>query len=377
MRLIIINAISARQGGGVTNVINLLSNLISENVQVLVLTNSDNHSYFKTFSYSNIRYFNAKWPSKSLIQRLIWEMFFLNKILFRLKASIYYNVGGTLLARTPAGCTGITTLQNMLPFSPEELKRYPITNLLRYKLIFLRFVYIYSYRNADKIAFSSHYSCDTVSKYLSLKDIEYTVIPNGVNELFYNQELIKRKQNIVPGSDYYLYVSTFDYYKAQLQLVQEWATLVKGGFKFRLILIGHSSNDYKGKVIKLIHELHLSDFVLVLNPVDHSDLPSLYANSRALIFASSCECSPNVLSEMMTSRKLIFCSNYGPMPEFGLDSLLYFDPYLKNDLCDKILAAENNGEVVNSKLADKSWEYSQNQKASLNTALLAKFILGE
>lgn len=377
MRLIIINAISARQGGGVTNVINLLSNLISENVQVLVLTNSDNHSYFKTFSYSNIRYFNAKWPSKSLIQRLIWEMFFLNKILFRLKTSIYYNVGGTLLARTPAGCTGITTLQNMLPFSPEELKRYPITNLLRYKLIFLRYVYIYSYRNADKIAFSSYYSCEAVSKYLSLKDIKYTVIPNGVNELFYNQELIKRKQNIVPGSDYYLYVSTFDYYKAQLQLVQEWATLVKEGFKFRLILIGHSSNDYKGKVIKLIHELHLSDFVLVLNQVYHFDLPSLYANSRALIFASSCECSPNVLSEMMTSRKLIFCSNYGPMPEFGLDSLLYFDPYLKNNLSDKILAAENNGEVVNSKLADKSWEYSQNQKASLNTALLAKFILGE
>ena len=141
-----------------------------------------------------------KWPSKSLVQRLIWEMFFLNKILFRLKASIYYNVGGTLLARTPAGCTGITTLQNMLPFSPEELKRYPLTNLLRYKLIFLRTVYVYSYRNADKIVFSSHYSYHTVSKYLSLKDIEYTVIPNGVNELFYNQELINRKQNIVPAS---------------------------------------------------------------------------------------------------------------------------------------------------------------------------------
>ncbi len=377
MRLIIINAISARQGGGVTNVINLLSCLKSENVQILVLTNSNNHLYFKTFCYSNIKYFNVKWPSKSLVQRLIWEMFFLNKILFRLKASIYYNVGGTLLARTPVGCTGITTLQNMLPFSPEELKRYPLTNLLRYKLIFLRIVYVYSYRNADKIVFSSHHSYHTVSKYLSLKDIEYTVIPNGVNELFYNQELINRKQNIVPGIDYYLYVSTFDYYKAQLQLVQEWATLVKGGLKFRLILIGHSSNDYKGKVIKLIHELQLENFVLVLNPVEHSDLPSVYANSRALIFASSCECSPNVLLEMMTSRKLIFCSNYGPMPEFGLESLLYFDPYLKNDLSYKILSAEKNGEVVNSRLADKSWEYSQNHKASLNTALITKFILSE
>ena len=159
--------------------------------------------------------------------------------------------------------------------------------------------------------------------------------------------------------------------------MQEWATLVKGGLKFRLILIGHSSNDYKGKVIKLINDLQLENFVLVLNPVEHSDLPSVYANSRALIFASSCECSPNVLLEMMTSRKLIFCSNYGPMPEFGLESLLYFDPYLKNDLSDKILAAEKNGEVVNSRLADKSWEYSQNHKASLNTALITKFILSE
>lgn len=377
MRLVIINALSARQGGGVTNVINLLSNLASEDVRVLVLTNSDNHSYFTSFDSLNIRYFKARWPSKGLIHRLIWELVFLNKILRRLKASIYYNVGGTLLSRTPPGCTGITTLQNMLPFSPEELKRYPVTNLLRYKLIFLRYVYIYSYRNADKIAFSSHYSCNTVSKYFSLKNVDYTVIRNGVNDLFYNRQLIQKDQSVIFGNDYYLYVSTFDYYKAQIEVVQEWAKLVERGFKFRLILIGHSSNDYKDKVVKLIHELQLDNFVSVLNPVEHSDLPSVYANSRALIFASSCECSPNVLLEMMTSRKLIFCSNYGPMPEFGLDSLLYFDPYVKNELSDKILAAERKGEVLNSKLADKSWEYSKSQKASVNTALLTKFILAE
>lgn len=377
MRLIIINVLSARQGGGVTNVMNLLTQLSSQNIKVLVLTNSENHQYFQSFHSSNIKYFNSKWPSKGLLHRMFWDFFYINRIILKFNASIYYNPGGTLLAHTPPTCIGITTVQNMLPFSPEERKRYPLTNFLRYKLFFLKFIYIYSYRNADKIIFPSNYSYKRVTKYVYLKKVIYTIIPNGVNEIFYQNVNSKNGPNVLKEKNYYLYVSTFDFYKAQLEIVREWDNLVKQGIRFRLILIGHSSNNYKKKVLKLIHKLQLENFVLLLNPVAHAELPSIYANSRALIFASSCECGPNILSEMMASRKLIFCSSFEPMPEFGLDSVTYFNPYIKNNLVEKIVDAEKNGQVVNSHLAEKALKYVQEYKVSNSTSLLVKFVLGQ
>lgn len=377
MRIVILNAISARQGGGVTNVLNLLNNLAGRDVNVIVLTNTDNHLFFKSHYFSNIKYLNVKWPSKSLVHRIFWEKFYVNKILSKFRASIYYNVGGTLLAKPPAGCKGVTTLQNMLPFSPKELKRYPITNLLKYKLFLLKYVYIYSFNNSNRICFSSYYSYKAVSKYIKLNNVEHTVIPNGVDDIFYKTYNGTDVVIDTLGKDYYLYVSTFDYYKSQLEVVKEWSLLINNGFNKKLILIGHSHFDYKDRVIKLIKDLKLENFITVMDAVKQEELPTIYANSRALIFASSCECSPNVLLEMMTSKKLIFCSNYEPMPEFGKDSLIYFDPYLQADLFGKILNAENTGEILISEKSQKAWQYSILQKASVNNKLQVEFIISE
>lgn len=377
MKLLIINALSARQGGGETNVTNLLIQLSSENIKILVLTNSENHDKFKLLRSPKIKYFNSKWASKSLVHRLFWELFFIKRLIVKFNASVYYNPGGTLLSRTPADCTGITTVQNMLPFSVAERKRYPLTNFLRYKFFFLKYIYLHSYKNANKIIFPSLFSYNSVTKYINLEKCTYTIIPNGVNEIFFDDEFCKREPNILKKENYYLYVSTFDYYKAQLEIVSEWAKLINKGLNLTLILIGHSSNDYKKKVAELIKMLKLDQFVILLNPVSHTDLPSIYAKSRALIFASSCECGPNILTEMMTSRKLIFCSNFEPMPEVGLDSLVYFNPYTINDLSNKIILAENEDRVLNSDLANKAYEYAQCYNASISTSLIVNFILGK
>ena len=40
---------------------------------------------------------------------------------------------------------------------------------------------------------------------------------------------------------------------------------------------------------------------------------------------------------MLSFKKLIYCSNWGPMPEFGEDGVIYFDPHNIDDLKDKIL----------------------------------------
>jgi glycosyltransferase involved in cell wall biosynthesis len=94
-----------------------------------------------------------------------------------------------------------------------------------------------------------------------------------------------------------------------------------------------------------------------LGTVVYEKLPSLYNASRALIFASSCECCPNILLEKLASSKMIFCSDKGPMPEFAEDGVAYFDPYDADSLMNKINEIEKNPKVM-EEFSEKSLKLS-------------------
>jgi glycosyltransferase involved in cell wall biosynthesis len=77
--------------------------------------------------------------------------------------------------------------------------------------------------------------------------------------------------------------------------------------------------------------------VIYLGTISYNELPKYYQKAKALIFASTCENCPNILLEKMASKKMIFCSSHQPMPEFGKDSVVYFDPVDENNLVKQIL----------------------------------------
>ena len=54
------------------------------------------------------------------------------------------------------------------------------------------------------------------------------------------------------------------------------------------------------------------------------------------LFASECENCPNILLEAMASGRPVICSNDPPMPEFGQDAVLYFNPRDPAQLTDQL-----------------------------------------
>ena len=116
------------------------------------------------------------------------------------------------------------------------------------------------------------------------------------------------------------------------------------GFEYPLVLVGPKYNEYGDEVIQMIDELKLEEKVIYLGKVDYEKLPGLYKASRALIFASSCECCPNILLEKLSAGKPIVCSNIEPMPEFGEDAVVYFDPYNPKSLAKEIKEMEKDQE---------------------------------
>jgi glycosyltransferase involved in cell wall biosynthesis len=357
MKILVINGISALRGGGQTNLINFMKYLPQYECKVIFILNSKNIDLFSQYASKQIELYEAKDASKSIFHRVFWERFILPKKLKEWDADVYYTPGGTMTTKVPEKCTAITPLQNMLPFEDSERKRFPFFSYLRFKLLLLRFVFLKSYKMSDKVIFISKYSREAVKKYLPNIEEKSTVIPLGISDLFIdNQEKYDLPKELI-NNEFYLYVSNLDYYKAQKELIYTWKKLVDGGFKYPLVLVGPNVGKYGDEVLELIQELSLDENVIYLGTVVYEKLPSLYNASRALIFASSCECCPNILLEKLASSKMIFCSDKGPMPEFAEDGVVYFDPYDADSLMNKINEIEKNPKIM-EEFSEKSLKLS-------------------
>jgi len=355
---VVINCLSALSGGGQTNIINLLNYFPKNDYKFILIANSKNIELLSNYKSFNIEVVESKFASKNIISRLLWEKFILPYKLKKWFCTIYYAPGGSLITNVPQGIVGITTLQNMLPFEEIERKRFPIYSFLRYKLLFLKYIFIYSYKNSDKIIFISKYSRDVIKKIIPDIENKSTIIPLGISEKFLKSKLNYKLPDVLIDEDFYLYVSQFDYYKSQKEIIYSWKSLVDKGFRRKLVLVGSKFNKYGDESLSLIKELNLENFVIYLGFVKYQELPSLYKTAFSLIFASTCECCPNTLLEMLSFKKPIFCSNWGPMPEFGEDGVIYFDPHLKNDLTEKILNLHHNPSLIKS-YSEKSFILSK------------------
>jgi glycosyltransferase involved in cell wall biosynthesis len=351
MNILVINALSALRGGGQTYLINFLNYLPKNNLKVLLIVNSNNKDMFMKYSSNEVKVHEAVWASKSIIHRTIWEYFKLPSFLLEENANVYYAPGGIMVTNVPEGIISATALRNMLPFDERERSRFPLISYIRFKLWLLRYVFLISYKKADKIIFISKYSKSEVNKYISDINNKSVVIPHGLNNLFLNSEDTYVLPEDLEANKFYLYVSILDVYKAQKELIEAWKLLSDGGFDYPLVLVGPKYNEYGAEVLSMINELNLQGKVIYLGKVEYEKLPALYNSARALLFASSCECCPNILLEKLAAKKPILCSNIEPMPEFGEDAVVYFDPYKPETLVKEIKLLEKDQE--NMKLLGK------------------------
>lgn len=324
-----VNGLSALRGGGQTYLINLFRYFEGySNIRTFIIVPPQIAPLFQNFSAKTIV---PKLASKSLLNRVIWEAFRLPGLLKELDTDLLYCPGGTIPLKSLGGCKLAVAFRNMLPFDDVERKRYPI-GYMRLRLKVLKLLQTYSFKKADLIIFLSEYAKNRIEKEVFLRKGLSVVIPHGVGELF--RGINSSRKKIFPF-EYVLYVSYLDYYKNQLEVVTAWKYLKEcRGTKEKLILIGPASVKYFDKVKKLIRKYRLIEDVMCLGSIDYENLPDYYHGAKLNIFASTCENCPNILLEAMASGRPVFCSNHMPMPEFGNNAVIYFEPYKPKELAD-------------------------------------------
>ena len=333
---VMINALSARLGGGQTYLRNVLDRT-PERYDLCIYILCDDSLRLPS-GRSNIHRVKPRWPTKQPLSRTIWEYLWLPGLLRRLDIDVLFCPGGLLSRWLPVSCKTITMFRNMLPFVPNLHARYS-WSWARLRLWILAKILLGSIQRADHAIFISEHGRQVIEGLTPTPLKGTSVIYHGLSERFKTSDREGMDPAVVAaGTEYLAYVSIFDYYKNQVEVVRAF-DLVKRSRPTRekLLLVGPDHLPYSALVRREIRDLRLDGDVVVTGSVPYEDLPVLYAHAKLNIFASDCENCPNVMLEAMGSGRPLLASAKPPMPEFGGDAVLYFNPANPEDIAAKIL----------------------------------------
>tara|TARA_B100001175_G_C19499934_1_gene637501 strand:+ start:786 stop:1910 length:1125 start_codon:yes stop_codon:yes gene_type:complete len=354
---IFINALSARRGGAINYVKYLLEHYPDASPSEIIIAvpesfeMPDSQKKFQRLRLPRIVY-------KNPLFRRIWEIFILPTFLINQEIDILFCPGGLFGGRVPKNCKLVTTFQNMMPFDINQRVKYPL-GYMRLRNWILEKQLLKSMLNSELVIFISDYAKSFIEKKTKNSIINSVVIPHGVDSIFIKDQ---KKKLPIPSDfpqNYLLYISTIEFYKAQIEVIEAYAILKNKLINIpKLILMGPEYKPYAKLVRKSIVDNELQNDVFLKSAIPNIDLPALYQNATINIFASMTENCPLILLEALAAGRPLAVSNYPPMPEFGSDAVEYFNPSIPEELAtllSKIL--ENND--LSDKLSQKALERSR------------------
>ncbi|YCO41992.1 glycosyltransferase family 4 protein [Thiopseudomonas denitrificans] len=216
--IVVINAFSAKVGGGKTYLYNLLENVPAKQVQVYIF-GYDDLDQFQTASVRRIR---TRFPVYNPVLRLFWERFILPIWLSKLQADLLFCPGGVVNTRPPAGCRVVTMFRNMLPFDEQALADTRSIKL-KFKNYLLKKRMLASMASADLVIFVSDYARSIIERQITIK--QAVTISHGIGDNFFVMNDEPERPVLPFSGKYILYVSRFEFYKRHLQLVKAYALL--------------------------------------------------------------------------------------------------------------------------------------------------------
>ncbi len=224
------------------------------------------------------------------------------------------------------------------------LGRYSLSNL-----DYLKWSTIFALQAAKKIITVSNFTKSEIIDVYGTKDKKLKVIYNGYNNDAY--KLINDKEKIneilkkygIKGK-YFLYVGRLEKKKNTARLVEAFAILKETypEIDYKLILIGDASYGYD-EIKYLIDEYGLEDKVIMLGWVKEADLPYIHNGASAFIFPTLYEGFGIPVIQALACGLPTAVSDIKVMKEICHDSVVYFNPYSKDDIaCAMYNIAVNN-----------------------------------
>lgn len=209
-------------------------------------------------------------------------------------------------------------------------------------------------KNSKKIITVSEFSKSEISNYFKIPKEKFVVIYNGVDKEKFNFSETKDSEALV----YILAVSSRNFHKNFQGLIESFNNVKNNIENVSLYIVGGSDIKSFNNVELSLENLKQEKRIHFLGRVDDEELVKLYQNASLFVFPSFYEGFGIPPLEAQACGCPVIASDKASMPEVLSDSVLYFDPFSKEQLSEKILFYYNNCELKNQ-LVKKGLENSK------------------
>ncbi|SPY79327.1 hypothetical protein [Providencia rustigianii] len=148
---IFINALSAKLGGGITYIENLLQYIDYIDSEIYIITSGK----FKIPNSNKIKEVKSRFARKNIFYRFVWELFYLPFFLFKNKINVLFVPGGLDLTLFTYKSKKVTMFRNMLPFDKKIIDKI---SGIKFKNYILKRLMLITMRSSDGIIFISSYA---------------------------------------------------------------------------------------------------------------------------------------------------------------------------------------------------------------------------
>lgn len=345
---VLVNGSSARLGGGITVLKNLLPALCAVDGgrhRYTVLARGDVLARLQGEAPDPRVRWAAPPPGLARLGRPAWEQLLLPAVAVLGRADVVFCPANLGLLASPA--PQVLMIQNVAPFDPDVLARYPRAARVRFEL--LRALTVRSARRAAKVVFISDWARSLLAPLFGLPEGRCARVHLGRDPAFAPEAAARAGpllERLGVRSPYVLSVGQFYAYKNLVELVVAFAR-ARGALPpgTQLVLAGEEHEPEVARAVRAaIAREGLGEHVRLLGQVPYAELPPLYAAARLFVFPSACENFPNILVEAMAAGAPTLASSLGPMPEVAGDGARYADPFDPDALAAGMVALTQDEE---------------------------------
>jgi glycosyltransferase involved in cell wall biosynthesis len=361
---ILINAIHAHSGGGITYLRNLLPQLVRDpQLDIHVIFHEDQLGRLQLPRGGVTQH--ARNFANGFVSRLIWEQLRLPSIARGLGADVVYSPANFGPLFVPAS---VILLRNALAVGDDEQRL-----LKRFYWLVLGFVTRLSIRRSCGVIAVSSYAREALTLGMgeNVRD-RVRVVHHGISPDF------SPPPNSRVREDFLLCVGDLYLQKNMHGLLPALARLRKDFPDIRLKVAGRKIDGaYAGRVIAQARQLGLDNNVEWLGHVGTADLIDLYQRCRLFIFPSLAETFGNPLIEAMACGAPVVCSNTTAMPEIAGMAALYFDPYDSASIAQcisEILSESDRLSELSRRSLDRAADFSWTSTAKETAEILKEAV---
>lgn len=330
---VVINALHAKTGGGVTYLRNILPYLAeAEGLELHLVLHADQSELFGPPPEGVCLHLQS-FPN-GFIRLMLWEQAVLPVLARKIGAGVTFSLAnyGPLLAPNP-----VIMLRNSLAVIGREYRLSKWAYWIA--LSVMTFASLAGCRAA--IAVSDYARRALAFGLPGMFKGKTSVIYHGVDARFTPAEppRPRRPDELLVVSDIYVQKNLHTLIRAVAKARRQYPDL-------RLLVAGRVvDEDYHRELLRLAAECGLGQAVVFLGGQPPSELLDLYRRCTAFVFPSTVETFGNPLVEAMACGAPVICSDSTAMPEVAGDAVLYVSPQDEAALTAAILRLLADGDL--------------------------------